>query len=50
VVITFIGAFPGGWLGGWLATKVDPRVLRGIIGVLAVLLTIWYFIKVYWLG
>ena len=49
-IITFIGAFPGGWLGGWLATKVNPQVLRGIIGVLAVLLTIWYFIKVYWLN
>ena len=49
-IITFVGAFPGGWLGGWLATKVNPQVLRGIIGVLAVLLTIWYFVKIYWLG
>ncbi len=46
-LITFAGALPGGWLGGWLATKVNPRLLRGIIGVLAVLLTIWYFIKIY---
>ncbi len=47
---TFAGAFPGGWLGGWLAMKVNPQLLRGIIGVLAVLLTIWYFVKIYWLG
>ncbi len=49
-LVTFAGALPGGWLGGWLAGRVNPRILRGIIGVLAVLLTIWYFMKVYWLG
>ena len=49
-LLTMAGAVPGGWLGGWLAARVNPALLRGIIGVLAVLLTAWYFVKVYWLG
>ena len=49
-LITFAGAVPGGWLGGWLAARVNPAILRGIIAVAAVLLTMWYFVKVYWLG
>ncbi len=48
--ITLAGAVPGGWLGGWLSMRVNPQAMRGIIGVAAVLLTAWYFIKVYWLG
>ena len=48
--VTLAGALPGGWLGGWLATRVNPRILRAIIGVLAVLLTIWYFVKIYLLA
>ena len=43
----FAGAVPGGWLGGWLSARVNPAILRGIIGVAAVSLTAWYFIKVY---
>ncbi len=48
-LITFAGALPGGWLGGVLSARFPPSLLRGVIGVLAVLLTAWYFLKIYWL-
>lgn len=48
-LITLAGAVPGGWLGGWLSARVNPQLMRGIIGVAAVLLTVWYFYKVYFL-
>ena len=46
-LIVLAGSLPGGWLGGWLAMKVNPHLLRRIIGLLAVLLTAWYFYKAY---
>lgn len=43
------GALPGGWLGGRLVGRIPPRILRAVIGTLAVLITLWYFAKAYWL-
>jgi len=49
-LITLVGALPGGWLGGVLSARFPPNVLRGVIGTAAVMLTGWYFVKVYLLG
>ena len=46
-LITLAGALPGGWLGGVLSARFSPHVLRGVIGTAAVVLTAWYFVKVY---
>ncbi len=43
------GALPGGWLGGRLVGRMPANILRAIIGTLAVLITLWYFARAYWL-
>ena len=45
-LFVMLGAVPGGWAGGWLAERLDPHLLRRIISVLAVFITLYYFVKI----
>jgi uncharacterized membrane protein YfcA len=46
-LLMIVGAIVGGYFGAYYARKVDPQKVRGFVMVVAIIMTVYFFIRTY---